>query len=68
MNPLELKIARKTIASRDYRARRMEKLNREIAYWMTCEATSNSSRHREYCRKTQQMYLKRYEYYLNKKI
>lgn len=66
MKHFEIKLARKVIATPDYRTRRMERIGREIAYWIGCENTSHSARQREFCRSNQQMYLKRYTYYLNR--
>lgn len=67
MNAIHTKIARRTIGTSEYRMKRMDKINREIAYWMSSEDASNTSVQREFCRKMQQMFLKRYQYYLNKK-
>jgi len=66
MNSLEIKMARKTISSPEYGIRRMERLHREIAHWMQCEAGSRLSRYREYCRHMRDMNLRRYEYYAKK--
>lgn len=66
MNAIHAKLARKTIESSEFRTKRMDKINREIAYWMACESASNTTIQREFCQKMQQMFLKRYQYYLNK--
>lgn len=68
MNAIHTKFARKTIESSEYRSKRMDRINREIAYWMACESASNTTIQREFCQKMQQMFLKRYQYYLKKKI
>lgn len=67
MNAIHTKLARKTIASSEYCSKRMDRINREIAYWMACESASNTTIQREFCQKMQQMFLKRYQFYLNKK-
>lgn len=67
MNAIHTKLARRSIASSEYRSKRMDRINREIAYWMACESASNTTIQREFCRKMQLMFLKRYQYYLNKK-
>lgn len=61
-----MKIARRAVSSPEYGIRRMERLHREIAYWMQCEAGSHISVYREYCRRMRDMYLRRYEYYVKK--
>lgn len=65
MNAIEVKIARKAIASPEYRSKRMDQMNREIVYWVACESVSNTARQRGFCREMQQMFMKRYQYYLN---
>ena len=67
MNAIHTKLARKSIVSSEYRVKRMDRINREIAYWMACESSSNTTIQREFCQKMQQMFLKRYQYYLNKR-
>ena len=67
MNAIHAKLARKTIVSSEYRPKRMDRINREIAYWMACESSANTTIQREFCQKMQQMFLRRYQYYLNKK-
>ena len=67
MNAIHIKMARRAIASSEYRAKRMDRMNREIAYWMASEDASNTTVQRDFCRKMQQMFLKRYQYYLNKR-
>lgn len=64
MKTIHVKMARMTIQSSEYRSKRMDKINREIAYWIACESASNTSIQRECCQKMQQMFLKRYQYYL----
>jgi hypothetical protein len=65
MKAIEIKIARKVIAQREYRIRRMDNIGRMIAYWIGCENSARLARQREFCRRNQQMYMKRYQYYLN---
>lgn len=67
MNAIHTKLARRSIESSEYRSKRMDKINREIIYWMACESASNTIIQRDFCRKMQQMFLKRYQYYLKKK-
>lgn len=67
MKAIESRLARRAVGSSEYRAKRMDKINREIAYWMACESASNTTIQRDFCQKMQQMFLKRYQYYLNKK-
>ena len=62
MNAIHTKLARKAIESSEYRSKRMDKINREIAYWMACESASNTTIQRDFCQKMQQMFLKRYQY------
>lgn len=66
MKAIQIKLARKHIASPGYRTQRMEQINRRITEWITAENTSNSNKMRQFCRDNQQMYLRRYEYYLKR--
>ena len=61
----EVKIARKMIASSEYRAKRLDRIHREIVYWACNESVCNTMPQRQLCRRMQDMYVKRYKYYLN---
>lgn len=69
MKALSIKIARRTIEAPGYKAKRLEKINHNIALWISCESTSSFEPYRKYCRQMQKMYLQRYKFYLkdNKK-
>lgn len=64
MKAFEFKMARKAIASSEYKIRRMEQLHRTIAHWVSCEKSANTARYRDFCRNMQQVYFKRYSYYV----
>lgn len=65
MKTFEARLARKAIGSTNYKVKRMDQINREISYWISNEKNSTTARQRDFCREMQQMYLKRYQYYLN---
>ena len=65
MKSIEVKLCRKVIRSHEYRIRRMERLHHEIAHWIMEESTAKNTVHKECCKKMQQMYLKRYQHYLD---
>lgn len=65
MTPFEVKLAKRAIASSEYRSRRLDRIHREILYWVANEAVSNTSRQKQLCAEMQEMYIKRYKYYLN---
>lgn len=61
-----MKIAKGTIASKDYIERRMNSINSEIQLWRERKHYSNTLSQRDLCDKMCAMYLKRYEWYLGR--
>jgi len=63
MNEREVRMAKREIFSKDYRRRRMSTMSEKMSHWMLNETTANTAMHRDFCRKMQEMYYKRYDYY-----
>lgn len=62
----KVKKLKKTISSEYYVIQRLTKMNEEIQYWKTSQTKANTTLVRNYCNMIINMYLKRYNYYLNK--
>ena len=68
MNERQVRMAKREIFSKDYRRRRMSAMSEKINHWMLNETTANTARYRDFCRKMQDMYYKRYDFYLKDKL
>lgn len=66
LNTLKVKYIKKTIAEEGYKLQRLNEMNGKIQYWMMSEKHTNTAAGRTYCNMMVDMYMKRYQYYINK--
>lgn len=64
MKTIQVKIARSFINSPKCRGKRLSQMNEEISRWVEKERYVSTSRERDFCHKMQQMFLKRYQWYI----
>lgn len=64
MKTIKVKIARSFINSPQYRNQRLSQMNEEISHWVGKERYVSTTRERDFCHRMQQMFLKRYQWYL----
>ena len=62
----KIKHLKKKISSEYYTIERLSRINEEIQYWKVSQKKANTNLVRNYCNMIINMYLKRYNYYLNK--
>ena len=64
MNVIKVKMARSFISSPKYRNQRLSQMNEQISHWVEKERYISTTRERDFCHTMQEMYLKRYQWYL----
>lgn len=64
MTTIQVKIARSFINSPKCRSKRLSQMNEEISRWVEKERYVSTARERDFCHKMQQMFLKRYQWYI----
>ena len=66
-NKLQLVLAKRIINDKSYRTNRMKLMLDNLVFWDNKEKlTSNFSIEKEYCKKMQEIYFKRLQWYKNK--
>lgn len=63
---LRVKSLRKRISSPGYHLYRLNEMNSKIQYWLLSLRETNTVAGRNYCNMMVNMYLKRYQFYINK--
>lgn len=56
--------ARHAVESKEYRYRRMERMNMEMEHWLLSKENSKTTLQRDFCSKMVEMYHTRYKWYL----
>lgn len=64
MSKLKVEIAKKTIGTKDYRARRLDNCHANIVRFALLGRTAKTATERKFCRDMIDMYVKRYNWYL----
>lgn len=65
-NTLKVKFIRRTIKQDDYNLQRLNDMNGKVQYWVLSQQHANTTAGRNYCNMMVNMYMKRYQYYINK--
>ena len=65
MTRFEIRYARKVIRGKDYRFKRMQHMSDEVEFWLKGKRDAKNFRERFYCTQMADVYIKRYQYYLN---
>lgn len=63
---LKIKYLRKTISSEEYNIQRLNDMNGKVQYWILSQKHANTVAGRNFCSLMVNMYMKRYQYYINK--
>lgn len=66
LKTLKQKRLKKKIRSYGYNLERLNDMNRHIQYWILSLQEANTKAGKNYCYTMIKMYLKRYQFYLNK--
>lgn len=66
INTLKIKYIRKIITSGGYSFQRLNDMNGKVQYWLLSQQQANTIAGRTYCTMMVNMYMKRYQYYINK--
>ena len=66
INILKIKYIRKIITSGGYSFQRLNDMNGKVQYWLLSQQQANTIAGRTYCNMMVNMYMKRYQYYINK--
>ena len=65
-NTLKVKFIRRTIKQDGYNLQRLNDMNGKVQYWILSQQHANTTAGRNYCNMMVDMYMKRYQYYINK--
>ena len=65
-NTLRIKYIKKTITAEGYGLQRLNYMNSKVQYWILSQKHSNTIAGRNFCNMMVNMYVKRYQYYINK--
>lgn len=65
-NTFKVKFMRRTIKQDGYNLRRLNDMNEKVQYWILSQQHANTTAGRNYCNLMVNMYMKRYQYYINK--
>lgn len=66
LTSLKIQRLRKLISSKEYCFERLNDMSAQIQYWKRSEKNAKTVTGRNYCHLMVNMYLKRYQFYLNK--
>lgn len=65
-NTFKVKFIRRTIKQDGYNLQRLNDMNEKVQYWILSQQHANTTAGRNYCNMMVNMYMKRYQYYINK--
>lgn len=66
LNIIKVRYLKSLISNKEYYMERVNDMNGQIQYWKRSEQHTNTTFARNYCNMMVQMYLHRYQYYINK--
>ena len=66
LTAIKTRLARRIILNEGYYFDRLNRMNGEIQYWKRSHQHANTVAGRNYCNMMMNMYMKRYQYYINK--